>query len=343
MASYRKWLKFLLPAAAVALSFAVPGVIGWLLRWGGVAALGAVLGREIAARVIPMKIREGVVTTFVTLAGFSAIIFIALIFIFIFKEGAGAFASVPPGEFLKRIWQPTLDVPKYGLLPLATGTLLVTAVAMALAVPVGVGTAVYLAEIAGAREREIIKPVVELLSAIPSVVYGFLGMVILGDVIPAITGTPFRLSAFNGGVVLAIMLTPMLASLAEDALFSVPRSYRSASYALGATRFETITKVVLPSARSGVAAAVLLSLARTLGETMAVLLATGNATMLTLNPLASVRTLTATIAIEMGEVAFGSEHYRVLFALGIILFTITFLINFAADGVMARFAKKYGR
>jgi len=200
---------------------------------------------------------------------------------------------------------------------------------------------VYLAEIAGPREREIVKPVVELLSAIPSVVYGFLGWSFWGRH-PAITGTPFRLSALNGGIVLAVMLTPMLASLAEDALFAVPRSYRSASYALGATRFETIMRWCCPRAL-GVAAAVLLSLARTLGETMAVLLATGNATMLTFNPLASVRTLTATIAIEMGEVAFGSEHYRVLFALGIILFTITFLINFAADAVMARFAKKYGR
>ena len=343
MPGYKKWLKFLLPAAAVALSFAVPGVIGWFLRWGGVATLGAALGREVAVRLIPMKVREGVITAFITLAGFSAIIFIALIFIFIFKEGVGAFATVPPAEFLKRIWQPTLDVPKYGLLPLATGTFLVTLVAMAFAVPVGVGTAIYLAEIAGPREREIIKPVVELLSAIPSVVYGFLGMIILGDVIPAITHTPFRLSALNGGIVLAVMLTPMLASLAEDALFSVPRSYRSASYALGATRLETIWRVVLPAARSGVAAAVLLALARTIGETMAVLLATGNATVMTLNPLASVRTMTATIAIEMGEVAFGSEHYRVLFALGIILFAITFLINFAADAIMARFAKRYGR
>jgi phosphate ABC transporter permease protein PstC len=339
----RSWVKYALPLAAAALSFAVPGVIGWLLLWGGLAAFAAVIVGAAAARFIPRRVREGVVNAAVTAAGYAAVVFIALIFIFIFKEGGAAFAHIPPREFLRTLWQPALEPPRYGVLPLVTGSVLVTFLSLLVAVPVGVGTAVYLAEIAGAREREVIKPVVELLAAVPSVVYGLLGMVVLGDVIPRFTGTPFRLNALNGGLVLAVMLTPMLASLAEDALFSVPHAYRTASYALGATKGETIRRVLLPAASSGVAAAILLALARTVGETMAVLLATGNATILTLNPLSSVRTLTATIAIEMGETAFGSEHYHVLFALGIMLFAVTFAVNLAAEVIMGRFARRYRR
>jgi phosphate transport system permease protein len=330
-----------LPAAMVALSFAVAGVIGWLLFWGGLAALGTQLAGRAAARFIPQKVRERFVNVVVTAAGYSAIVIIAFIFAFIFKEGLSAFREVPAGEFLKIIWQPAATVPKYGIIPLAAGTAMVTTIAMVIAIPLGLGTAIYLSEVAGAREREFVKPVVELLSAIPSVVYGLLGMVVLGDVIPRITGTPFRLNAVNGGVVLAIMLTPMLASLAEDALYSVPRSYRVAAFALGATRWETIRRTVVPAASSGVTAAVLLSVARTLGETMAVLLATGNMAAFTLNPLSSVRTMTATIAIEMGDAVFGGEHYHVLFALGVVLFSITFVVNLASQVIMDRYARKF--
>jgi len=344
LAGWRRFGKWVLPLAAVALSFGVPGVIGWLLLWGGLAAMGGLLATEVAARVVPQKVREGFLTVVITAAGYSVIIIIAFIFIFIFKEGIAAFTSVPLADiFLKRVWQPAAEVPKYGILPLASGTLTVTALAIAVAVPLGLGTALYLSEVAGRREREVVKPLVELLSAVPSVVYGLLGMVVLGDVIPAITGTPFRLNALNGGIILAIMVTPMLASLAEDAFYRVPRSYRVASRALGATRWETIRRTVLPAATSGVFAAVLLSVARTLGETMAVLLATGNMAAFTLNPLSSVRTMTATIAIEMGDAVFGGEHYRVLFALGIVLFSITFTVNLAAQLYMDRFARRFGR
>jgi phosphate transport system permease protein len=336
-----RYLKYLVPLAMVALSFAVVGVIGWLLFWGGLAALGGQLASRVAARLIPRRVREGFVGVVVRAAGYSVIVIIAFIFIFIFKEGFSAFKAVPFAEFVKTVWQPAAETPKYGIVPLAAGTVMVTAIAMAAAIPLGLGTAIYLSEVAGPRERELVKPVVELLSGIPSVVYGLLGMVVLGEVIPAITGTPFRLNAVNGGLVLAIMLTPMLASLAEDALYSVPRSYRVAAFALGATRWETIRRTVVPAAASGVAAAILLSLARTLGETMAVLLATGNMAAFTANPLSSVRTITATIAIEMGDAVFGGEHYRVLFALGVVLFSITFVVNLASQAVMDRFAKKF--
>jgi phosphate ABC transporter permease protein PstC len=325
----------------VGLSFAVAGVIGWLLFWGGLAALGSQLAAKLAGRFIPQRVREGFVNVVITAAGYSTIVIIAFLFAFIFKEGFSAFRTVPLGEFVKTVWQPAAEVPKYGILPLATGTIMVTVLTMVIAIPLGLGSAIYLSEVAGAREREFVKPIVELLSAIPSVVYGLLGLVVLGDVIPAITGTPFRLNAVNGGLVLAVMLTPMLASLAEDALYSVPRSYRVASFALGATRWEVIRRTVVPAASSGVMAAVLLSVARTLGETMAVLLATGNMAAFTANPLSSVRTMTATIAIEMGDAVFGGEHYRVLFALGVMLFSITFVVNLTSQIIMDRFARRF--
>lgn len=339
--NWKGYIRYAVPAAMVLLSFAVVGVIGWLLFWGGLAALGGQLASRLAARFVPLKAREGFVNVVVTAAGYSALVIIAFIFLFIFKEGLSAFREVPTPAFLKAIWQPAAEVPKYGILPLAAGTVMVTAIAMLIAIPLGLGTAVYLSEVAGAREREFVKPVVELLSAIPSVVYGLLGMVVLGDVIPALTGTPFRLNALNGGLVLAVMLTPMLASLAEDALYSVPRSYRVASFALGATRWEVIKRTVVPAASSGVMAAALLSVARTLGETMAVLLATGNMAALTGNPLSSVRTMTATIAIEMGDAVFGGEHYHVLFALGVVLFSITFVVNLASQVIMDRYARRF--
>jgi phosphate transport system permease protein len=338
---WTRYVRYALPAAMVLLSFAVVGVIGWLLFWGGLAALGAQLATRVAARLIPRKTREGFVNVLITAAGYSTIVIIAFIFLFIFREGLSAFREVAAGEFFKMIWQPAASVPKYGIIPLAAGTVMVTAVAMVIAIPLGLGTAIYLAEVAGAREREVVKPIVELLSAIPSVVYGLLGMVVLGEVIPALTGTPFRLNALNGGIVLAVMLTPMLASLAEDALYSVPRSYRVAAFALGATRWETIRRTVVPAASSGVMAAVLLSVARTLGETMAVLLATGNMAAFTVNPLSSVRTMTATIAIEMGDAVFGGEHYHVLFALGVVLFSITFVVNLASQFIMDRYARRF--
>ncbi|MGD8717947.1 MAG: phosphate ABC transporter permease subunit PstC [Candidatus Zixiibacteriota bacterium] len=339
--NWKKYIKYAVPAAMILLSFAVKGVIGWLLFWGGLAALGGQLANFLAARFFPRRVREGVINVIITAAGYSTIVIIAFIFLFIFKEGFSAFREVPFGDFFKTIWQPASEVPKYGIIPLATGTAMVTLISMIIAIPLGLGTAIYLSEIAGAREREIVKPVVELLSAIPSVVYGLLGMVVLGDVIPAITGTPFRLNAVNGGLVLAVMLTPMLASLAEDALYSVPRSYRVGSFAMGATRWEVIRRTVVPAASSGVTAAVLLSVARTLGETMAVLLATGNMAAFTVNPLSSVRTMTATIAIEMGDAVFGGEHYHVLFALGVVLFSITFVVNLASQIIMDRYARKF--
>lgn len=328
----------------MAFSYADPGVIGWFMWYGGIALMIIVTSARILPKIIPQKVRERTIDVFIIATGYSSTIAILLIFVFIFKEGFAAFIGIPSAElFGGKIWQPNSLVPKYGLLPLINGTLLVTFLTVIISVPMGVGSAIYISEIAGRREKEIIKPAIELLAGIPSVIYGLLGMVILGDLIPAITGTPFRLNALNGAIVLSVMLMPTIASISEDAIYNVPRTYRTAAAAMGATRFERITRVVLPAAASGIVAAILLAVARTLGETMAVLLATGNAAQLTYNPLESVRTMTANIAIEMGEVPFGSTHYHALFAIGVVLFTITFLINLAADVVLNRFARKMGK
>ncbi|MCP4228540.1 MAG: phosphate ABC transporter permease subunit PstC [bacterium] len=337
-------LPYIAALAAILLSLFDPGVLGWLLYYGGIAAIAVMLLSRVVTRFIPQRVREAVINTFIAVTGYLSIIAVLFIFVFICKEGIGAFITIPLADmFLDTVWQPNSVEPKYSFLPLIAGTFIVTGLAMLISVPIGVFTAVYVAEIAKGVEKEIIKPAVELLAGIPSVIYGLLGLVVLGDVIPAITGTPFRLNALNGAVVLAVMLTPLIASISEDALYNVPRTYRTAAYALGATRFEVITRAVLPAAISGIAAAVLLGLARTLGETMAVLMATGNAAQLTFNPLASVRTMTANIAIEMGEVPRGSEHYHALFAIGIVLFTLTFVVNIIADAVMTGFAKKLGK
>jgi len=329
---------------SMALSRFDPGVIGWFMWYGGIALMVTITLANILPKIIPQKIREKTIDVLIIATGYSSIVAIFLIFIFIFKEGFTAFVDIPLSDlFGGKIWQPNSTVPKYGMLPLIGGTLLVTGLTAVISVPIGLATAVYIAEVAGRREKEIVKPAIELLAGIPSVIYGLLAMVILGDLIPAITGTPFRLNALNGALVLSVMLMPTIASIAEDAIHNVPRTYRTAAAAMGATRFERITRVVLPAAASGIVAAILLSVARALGETMAVLLATGNAAQLTGNPLASVRTMTANIAIEMGEVPFGSTHYHALFAIGVVLFTITFLVNFAADMVLTRFAKKVGK
>jgi phosphate transport system permease protein len=220
--------------------------------------------------------------------------------------------------------------------------MLVTLLAMIIAVPLGLMSATYIAEVANPFEKELLKPVIELLAAVPSVIFGFFALVTLATWIQQLTGTNSRLNALNGGVILAIMVTPTIVSIAEDALTAVPKEYKEAAIALGATKWETIRGVILPSASSGILAAIFLGFGRAIGETMAVLMATGNAAIVNLNILDSTRTITATIAIETPEVAFGSLHYSALFALAIALFAITFAFNFMASALGKRF-RKMGR
>jgi len=267
-----------------------------------------------------------------------SIIILGLIFIFLLREAIPTFFEISIIDFLfGREWFPaSFKNPRFGALPLMMGSFLVVFFAVLIAVPLGLICAVYIAEIADPRLSEIMKPVIEILAGIPSVVYGFIALVLLSGAIQNAFNTTYRLNAFNGALILSIMILPTIISISEDAIVAVPRDYKEASLALGATRWETIRRVTLPSSKSGIAVAIMLGLGRAVGETMAVLMATGNSPLITLNPLSSVQTMTAVIAIEMGEVVFGSLHYHALFAIGLLLFIITFAINFVVDRLIHR-------
>jgi len=274
---------------------------------------------------------ERIVEGLIRVAGVSVIIIVTLIFLFLVKEGFPTFIEVKPGDLLSARWYPIED--RYGILPLLVGSLLVTAGAVLIAVPLGLVTAIYLGEIAPVWQREILKPVIEVLAGIPSIVLGFFGWIALAPTIQKL-GAPSGLTGFTGSLILAYMSLPTIVSITEDALYAVPREYRDGSLAIGATRWQTIWHVVVPAARSGIVIAVMLGIGRAIGETMAVMLVTGNAANIPSGPgffFQPVRTMTATIAAEMGEVAQGSLHYSVLFGIGIILFAITFLINSLAS------------
>jgi phosphate transport system permease protein len=268
----------------------------------------------------------------------TSILIVIGIFVFVGKE-AGHFA-VEPGlkELLGSKWIPvSFQKESFGLLPLITGSLLVTALATALTIPFGVGAAVYISELARPTEREILKPFIEILAGIPSVVIGFFGLVVLVPLIKGVFNLSTGLTALAGAVLLALMAIPTVVSISEDAIRSVPASYKAASLALGASKMQTIWKVTVPAALPGIVAAVMLGIGRVIGETMAVMMVTGNAAVITASPFDSVRTMTATIAAEMGEVAFGSIHYRALFCVGIVLLLATFGLNVIAQ----KFLKKY--
>ena len=272
--------------------------------------------------------REIIIENLIRFSGISVIIIITLIFIFLLREGAPAFIQVPLPDLLGRRWYPIEDM--FGLLPLLVGSFLVTIGAVVLAVPLGLATAVYLGEIAPQWQREILKPFIEVLAGIPSIVLGFLGWVALAPIIQNL-GAPTGLTAFSGSLILAYMALPTIISITEDALYAVPKEYRDGALAIGATQWQTIWRVVLPAARSGIVIAIMLGIGRAIGETMAVMLVTGNAANIPAFGLGAffqpVRTMTATIAAEMGEVAQGSLHYNVLFGIGIVLFLITAGIN----------------
>jgi phosphate transport system permease protein len=286
---------------------------------------------------------ELIIETLIRLSGISAVVIITLIFLFLLKEGAPAFVQVPLRELLGTRWYPIEDM--YGLIPLLVGSLLVTVGAVVIAVPLGLTTAVYLGEFAPPWQREILKPIIEVLAGIPSIVLGFLGWVALAPLIQA-AGAATGLTAFTGAIILAYMSLPTIISITEDALYAVPKEYRDGALALGATQWQTIWRVVLPAARSGIVIAVMLGIGRAIGETMAVMLVTGNAANIPAFGLGAffqpVRTMTATIAAEMGEVAQGSLHYSVLFAIGIVLFVITFLVNSLATRFIGGGARRRG-
>jgi phosphate transport system permease protein len=271
----------------------------------------------------------------IRLSGFSAIFFVLAIFFFVFREAAPILfdAEFDTKEFLfSTEWYPTSERNiRYGTWALTFGSIAVTALAMVIAVPFGLGAAIYISEFSGKKQKEILKIVIELLAAIPSVVWGFIGLTVMSKLIVTVTGAPVGVNLLNGGIILALMSIPIIVSIGEDALKAVPDSFREAAEALGATKLQMVRRVLLPAARNGLLAAVLLGVGRAVGETMAVLMATGHAVRIPHSPLDSVRTLTANIAAELGEAAAGSPHYRVLFLTGVLLFLITFVVNLTAD------------
>ncbi|MEM9303385.1 MAG: phosphate ABC transporter permease subunit PstC [Pseudomonadota bacterium] len=277
---------------------------------------------------------DKLVETVVFIGGISAIVFIIGIFIFITKEGLGFIVNTLDfSEFFgSTAWRPTSESnPTYGILALVAGTASVTGLAMLVAIPFSLGAAIYIAEFATGKTREALKILVELLAAIPSVVWGFIGLTIMNPLIIKLFNVPIGLTVLNAGIILGLMAAPIMTSIAEDALKAVPDRYREAAEAMGATRWQMIFKVVLPAAKNGLLGAVLLGVGRGFGETMAVLMATGHAINVPTSVFDSVRALTATIAAELGETANGSEHYQALFTIGIFLFLITFIINLTAD------------
>jgi len=299
-------------------------------------------GKQIAKSMLWRRIREKSISTFFLTNGLIAIVILLGIFSLLFIEAFPAIRKIGLMAFIsKSNWNPTSFVKEsYGILSMVVSTLMVTFGALLISVPVGIGCAAYLADVASPRVREVAKPIVEILAGIPSVVIGFLGIVLVGPLLGKLFGISNGLNAVNGSVLLSVMSLPTIISISEDAIVSVPQEFKNASLALGANKWQTLIRVTLPSALSGIIAAIMLGMGRAIGETMTVLMACGNAPAMPHSFLDSVRTMTATIAIELGETVQGDIHYRSLFVIGFILFLMTFLVNLISDMVLQRFQKR---
>ena len=287
---------------------------------------------------------EFVITRLVKGAGYSAILIVGLIFIFLLREGSPALVEIPLATIFSARWYPIEGY--FGILPLIGGSIVVTIGAALIAVPLGLGTAIFISEVAPRWAREILKPLVEVLGGLPSVLLGFLGILVVAPLIRTTFNLPTGLTALSGALLLGAISLPTIVSVAEDALDAVPKTYRDAALALGATQWQTIWRVTLPAARSGVLTAIMLGIGRAIGETMTVMMVTGNAPVMPAGLAALIkpaRTMTATIAAEMGEVANGSVHYHALFLIGIALFLISLIVNLAAASVVFRQKKRAER
>ena len=300
-------------------------------------------------------LHEKIIKYFFLFNGYIALLLLLMIFIFLFQEGIKAFDNLNLLDFLYSgavseegskeylfQWYPTSEFSRFSLLPLIFGTLITAIPATLMSVVLGISVGIYLSEIASNRTREILKPFIELFTGIPTVILGFIMLVVGATLFNDFFQPVNRLNAFLASIGLSFIVIPIIASITEDALRSIPNEMRMASYALGATKWQTITRVIIPSAISGLSAATILGFGRAVGETMIVLMATGNAAEIHLNIFRSVRTMTATIAAEMGEVSHESEHYYALFVIGIVLFSVTFILNLFAELVISRMKKKVG-
>ena len=290
------------------------------------------------------KIKENIYRWIFTALAFSSLVFLTGIIIVLFKEGLPAFKNIGIMDFLTGLrWYPTNEEnPQFGILSMIAGSLIVSIGAMFVAVPLGLGSALFIHELAGEKAKSWLKPVIELLGAVPSIVFGFFGMVVVAPFLQNLFKIPTGLCAFTGMIVLGIMAIPTVCSIAEDALSFVPKPYREASYALGANRWQTLWKVIMPAAGSGISTALVLGVSRVIGETMTVLMVTGGAAVFPGSIFDPVRTMTATIAAEMGEAPVGGDHYQALFAIGLVLFLVTLVLNLIAEIISRRYRVKLG-
>ena len=292
---------------------------------------------EKRSRIVEFLIEKGVIR----FSGYAAAGVLLLILFFILREGLPFLGVYSFSDFLfKSDWYPLSN--RYGMLPLLTGSIMVTVISLILAVPMALGTAIFMSEIAPARLRNIFKVLLEILASIPSVVFGFLGVILLGPWVQKTFGVQTGLNAFSAGILLAFMALPTIASVADEAMQAVPRSMREASLALGASRIQTIFRITFPAASSGVIAGVMLGIGRAIGETMTVMMVAGGSAQIALNPMAPVRTMTGTIAAEMGEVVMGDDHYRALFMIGLLLFIITLGVNTLSGLIIERIRRRQG-
>ncbi len=287
--------------------------------------------------------KEKIIKYIFTALAFASLVFLIGIVLVLFKEALPIFSRISLKAFLLgESWYPTAEPAEFGILPLILASLWVTAGALVICVPIGVGSALYLHELAGPRQRAILKPVIEILASVPSIIYGFFGMAILAPFLQDKFDLPIGLCVLTTSIILGVMATPTVASIAEDALSYVPRSFREASFAVGADRWQTLTKVIIPAAGSGISTAIILGMSRAIGETMTVLMVAGGSAVIPSSIFDPVRPMTAAIAAEMGEAPVGSDHYNALFAIALILFLITFVFNIAAELISRRFRLKLG-
>lgn len=301
-------------------------------------------GQRRLGRTTTRRAAEGVVRAIIYVCGWLAIIILAAIALFLIWNSVRALSEAGLGSMLSgTAWYPTSSPGKFGMLPLILGSLFVTGVALVVAVPLGVAAAVFISEFSGTGVKDVMKSIIEFMAAVPSVVYGLIGVAVVIPLVKDVFALNSGMTALAGGIVLGVMSLPTVISISEDALHAVPFDLRQGSAALGNTRWQTTYKVTIPAASSGIFAAIMLGLGRAIGETMAVLMLTGNAAIMPTSVLESVRTMTGTIAAEMGEVVQGGLHYSVLFSVGLVLFVITFAINLATDLVLERQRKRWRR
>jgi phosphate transport system permease protein len=304
-------------------------------------ATGAVLAKSLQRR---WRLTEKLIEGYIFLNGLLAIVVLLGIVALLLKEGLPVFTYTPPWEFFFGTrWYPVSEPPTFGIMPFFIATLWVTLVATAIAVPIGVACAAYLAEVAPNKVRETVKPIVEVLAGIPSVVMGFIGLMLLSPLVQNMFNLPTGLSGLAAGIMLSLMSLPIIVSVSEDALRAVPKEFKEASYALGATKWETIRHVSIPAALSGIAAAVMLGVGRAIGETMTVLMVAGGALALPYLPTEPMMPMTAAIASGIGNAVRGGLQYQALFAIGLLLFLMTLSVNLIADRVLERQKRKFAR